>query len=116
MLTKIITVASIVLLLVAVLWLPTVGYQIMLETVVCMASLLVLTQTVQRAKYFWAMPFFVIAVLFNPIVPIVLARKTFLWLDLVCLMTFTFSLAGMAAKPRLSIPSITNRTPGSESL
>lgn len=116
MLTKIMSVASIALLLVAPLWFPTVGHQILLEAVVCTASLLVLTQAVRRGKYFWALPFFAIAVLFNPIVPLVLARKTFLWLDLVCLMTFAISLAGMKAQPRLSIPSVTNRTPGSESL
>lgn len=116
MLTKMMSVASMVLLLMTVLWLPTVGYQIALEAVVCLASILVLTQAVRRGRYFWAIPFFAIAVLFNPIVPIMLARKTFLWLDLVCLITFAFSLVGMKAQPRLSMPSITNRTPGSESL
>ena len=116
MLTKIMSVASMALLLVAPLWFPTPGHQILLEAVVCVASLLVLTQAIRRGKYIWVLPFFAIAVLFNPIVPVVLARKTFLWLDLVCLMTFAFSLTGMKSQPRLSIPSITNRTPGSESL
>jgi len=49
-------------------------------------------------------------------VPVALARRTFLWLDLVCLMTFLISLGALKTRPTLSIPSITDRTPGSESL
>ena len=116
MLTKIMSAASMALLLVAVLRHPTVGYQILLEAVVCMTGILVLTRAVQRGRYFWALPFFAIIVLFNPIAPIVLSRNTFLWLDLVALMTFAVSLACMKTQRRLSIPSMTDPAPGGESL
>jgi hypothetical protein len=116
MLTKIMKGISIAVLLLAVLWQPSASYEIMLQMVVCVSSLLVLTQAVRARKYLWAAGFSAIAVLFNPAVPVALARKPFLWLDVVCLITFLISLAALKAKPILSMPSITNRTPGSESL
>src|SRR5215831_19564145 len=88
MLTKIMKWVSIAALLLAVLRLPTGSYQALLEIVVCMSGLLAATQAVRAGKYFWATGFVAIAVLFNPVVPVALARRTFLWLDLVCLMTF----------------------------
>jgi len=91
-------------------------YQVLLEFVVCVSALLVLTQAVRASKYIWAAGFLVIAGLFNPVVPVILSRKTFLWLDWLCLMTFLVSLAALKRQPVLSMPSITNRVPGSESL
>lgn len=107
---------SIAVLLLAVLRLPSASYQVLLEIFVCVSALLVVTQAVRAGKYFWAAGFVAIAVLFNPVVPVALSRKTFLWLDSVCLMTFLVSLAVLKRQPTLSMPSITNRTPGSESL
>lgn len=92
------------------------SYQILVKIVVCVSGLLVLSQAVRANKYLWAAGFLAIAGLFNPVVPVVLSRKTFLWLDWVCLMTFLISLAALRRQPILSMPSITNRVPGSESL
>ncbi len=116
MFTKIMKWVSIAVLLLAVLRLPTASYQVLLGIVVCVSALLVVTQAVRVGKYFWAAGFVAIAVLFNPVVPVALSRKTFLWLDSVCLMTFLVSLAVLKRQPTLSMPSITNRTPGSEPL
>jgi len=91
-------------------------YQVLLEIVVCVSALLVFTQAARVGKYMWATGFLTIAVLFNPVVPMVLSRKTLLWLDWVCLMTFMISLLALKRQPILSMPSITNRVPGSESL
>ena len=116
MLTRIMMWVSIAVLLLAALRLPTGSYQVMFEVVVCMSGLLAATQAVRAGKYLWATGFSAIAVLFSPVVPLALAQRTFLWLDLVCLMTFLISLAALKTQPALSIPSTTNRTPGSESL
>ena len=116
MFTKSMKWVSIAVLLLAVLRLPTASYQILLEVVVCFTALLVIRQEARSGKYFWAAGFVAIAVLFNPVWPVAFSRKTFLWLDSVCLMTFLVSLAILQRQPTLSMPSITNRTPGSESL
>jgi hypothetical protein len=116
MFTTIMKLVSIVALLLAVLRLPTGSYQVLFEVAVCISGLLAATQAVRARKYLWATGFVAIAVLFNPVAPVALARRTFLWLDLVCLAAFLISLAALKAQPTLSIPSITDRTPGSESL
>ena len=116
MLTKTMKWVSVVALLLALVGRPSAGYQTVLEFVVCLSGLLVLAQAVRTGRYIWAVGFMAIAVLFNPIVPVTLSRKTFLWLDSVCVVTFLVSLALWKRRPMLSIPPITNRTPGSESL
>jgi hypothetical protein len=115
MLTKIMKWVSITALFLEGLRL-TASYQVLLEFVVCVSAILVVTQAVGESKYLWAAGFFAIAVLFNPVVPVALSRKTFLWLDWVCLMTFLVSLVMLKRQPTLSMASITYRTPGSESL
>ena len=115
MLTKIMKWVSFAVLLLAGLRLA-LSYQVLLEFVVCVSGLLVVTQAVRAGKYIWATGFLAIAVLFNPVVPIPLSGKAFLWLDWICLAAFLLSLAALKRQPILSIPSITNRTPGSESL
>jgi hypothetical protein len=126
MLTRIMKGVSVVALLLGFLWnFPAFhkewsvrdgGYLELLNMVVCLTALLVVAQAFRERKYFWAAGFVAIAVLFNPIVPVTLSRKTFLWLDSVCVVTFLVSLALWKRRPILSIPPITNRTPGSESL
>jgi hypothetical protein len=116
MLTKIMKWVSVAVLLLTVLRLPSASLQILLEIVVCVSGLLVATQAVRANKYFWAAGFVAITLLFNPIAPIALSRRIFLWLDWVCIAAFLLSLAALKSQPILSMPSITGRTPGSESL
>ncbi len=103
-------------LLLTAFWVASPGVKILLDIVVCVGALMVATQAVARPKYLWAAGFVAIAVLFNPIVPVALSRNVFLWLDVACLLAFLLSMAALRTQPILSIPSITNRTPGSESL
>jgi hypothetical protein len=116
MLTKSMEWLSIAALLLAVFWRSSANFQLVLESVVCVTGLLVVMQAVRRGKYSWAAGFLAVAVLFNPVVPVALSRNAFLLLDVLCIVTFLVSLAELKRHPRLSIPSITNRTPGSESL
>jgi hypothetical protein len=115
MLTKIMKWVSIAILLLAGLRLAS-SYQVLLQFVVCVSGLLVFTQAFRAGKYIWAAGFLAIAVLFNPVALIPLSGKVSLWLDWVCLAAFLASLAALKMQPTLSIPSITNRTPGSQSL
>ena len=116
MFTKIMKWLSIAVLLLAVVWRSSANFQLVLESIVCVTGLLVFMQAVRRGKYFWAAGFLAIAVLFNPVVPVALSPNAFLWLNALCILTFLVSLAVLKSHPRLSMPSITNRMPGSESL
>ena len=116
MVTKMMKWISVVVLLLAGLRLPTTGNQVLLEIVVCLSSLLAITQAVSASQYFWAAGFLTIAIIFNPIVTLGLSGKTLLWLNWACLATFLLSLA---AWNRRSIPSrapITDRMPDNKVL
>ena len=116
MFTKIMQYICAGVLLITALWVATPGAKIVLDIVVCVGALMVATQAVARPKYLWAGGFVAIAVLFNPIWPVALSREVFFVLDVACLLAFLISLETLKSQPVLSIPSITNRTPGSESL
>ena len=117
MLTKIMKWVSIAMLLLAALRLPSAGYEVLLEFVVCVSGLLAMTQAVRAGKYLWAGGFTAILVLFNPIVPVTLSRQMFLWLDGVCIVAFAASLVVLKKRqPPLSTASVTGQTASIESL
>ena len=103
-------------LVLGLLWGSSAGFRIAMEMVVCVAALVVVTQAFRIGKYFWGAGFVALAVLFNPVAPLTLSRQIFLGLEWVSIAAFLGSLLFLRWRPILSIPSITNRTPGSESL
>jgi hypothetical protein len=105
------------LLLLVVLWRSSSDYRTVLAAFVVWAGAsVVFVQAAGAGNYVWAATFLAVGALFNPVLPIMLPRNVFLWLDLACLVMFLVSLAVWKANPRLSIPSITDPTPRSESL
>jgi uncharacterized protein DUF6804 len=76
------------------------GYMELLALAVFSASLLLVAQTAIGRKYFWAVAFAAIAVLFNPFAPLTLSRTTFLVLDAVCTWFFILSLTWSWREPR----------------
>ena len=116
MFTKTMKWVSIMALLLAFVWRPSTPYQLMLEILICVSALMVVAQAWRAGKYLWAAGFVAVAALFNPVLPVAISRTAFLWVDALCMVTFLVSLAVLKRRPILSIPSITNRTPGSESL
>ncbi len=126
MITKIMKSVSIAALLLSLLWsfstnsqvwsVQVGGYLELLALAVFVTAILVVAQAVRAGKYFWTAGFVLVALLFNPFVPVTLSRRTVLWLDWVCILMVLVSFAVFEMQPTLSMPSITNRTPGSESL
>ncbi len=116
MFTRIMKFACVGALMLMAFWQASAGVEIVLDILICVGAMTVATQAVARPKYFWTAGFVLIAVLFNPIMPVGLSRNIFLALDLSCLVAFLISLEALKSQQMLSIPSITNRTPGSESL
>ena len=116
MLTKIMKWASIAVLLQAVLWRSSGNYQLLLEFVVCAGAIVVGLDAVHAEEYLWATGFVAIALLFNPIAPVVLSRTMFLWLGWASVATFLVSLVVLKPQPRLSLDSLITRARGIESL
>ena len=116
MFTKIMKLVCAGVLLLTAFWVASPGVKILLDILICVGAITVATEAAARPKYLWAIGFVAISLLFNPIAPVALSRNLFLVLNVACLLTFLFSLRTLKGQPVLSIPSITNRTPGSESL
>jgi hypothetical protein len=92
------------------------GYQILLGIVVCIAALFVFGQALNAHKLFWAAGFLTVAILFNPVAPLLFSKRIHLWLDWMSLMTFLVSLMALKQRTRLTLASITNQGVRSESL
>ncbi len=107
---------------VAVVALPgavlSTGDEILLQFAVSASAVLVMVLAGLAGRYVVAAAFTLIAVLFNPVVPVALVSQWFLWMYLSSLAMFGIFLTMLKIRmrPRLSMPSITDRTPGSESL
>ena len=116
MLTKIMKWIAIAALLLALFWHPFAQNRQLLQFVVLAGAVAVLVQAVRAGKHMWIGLFVAVACVFNPILPISFSPSLFIILDALTLVLFMVSLRGLDTKPRLSIASITDRTPGSESL
>jgi len=74
------------------------GYYILLRWVVCGASVFVAVVS-YAAQKIWAMwPFVLVAILFNPLVPIYLTRDIWAPIDIVCAVVFLISIVTLKQK------------------
>jgi len=100
-----------------VLWQRIADYEFLLRAVVCSGAAVVAVQAFHSAKHSWTICFLAIALLFNPAIPVVpLANRLGLAAIVLAAAAFAVSLNKLKSLPLLSIPSITDRNPGSESL
>jgi len=117
MITKLMKWIAIAALFLALFWQPFAENRILLQYVVWAGAMMGFAQAVRASKYLWIGLFLAVAGLFNPIWPAAFSPSVFLVLDAITLVLFLVSLGrGMEMRPRLSIASITDCTPGSESL
>ena len=91
------------------------GFALLLQFVVVAASVVVLTQAATMHRYVWMALFIVLACLFNFVFPVPLSDYIFATASIFAAFLFFFSLE-LVPKPQLSIASITDLVPGSESL
>lgn len=94
--------------------LPTVT--LLLQFVVAGSAAVVLTQAATMRRYWWMALFLLVAGLFNPVFPLSFSSIIFNAVTTLAVLLFFFSLELLQPKPRLSVASITDRLPGSESL
>jgi hypothetical protein len=93
------------------------SYERAVGFVVAMGAVLVAVQATRAKKYGWAVTFYALAVVFNPFV----LTGAFSGNVALCVVAgaiglFVYSLYTLKTQPRLSVMSITDRTPGSQSL
>ena len=115
---KVLTWLSIAALLsILAFWSSAPAFQQEVNLIVCVGATAILIQAFRAKKFRWAAGFLVTAVLFNPAVPVFrFGGQVSLALVIVSVAFFAISLAALRQPSLLSIPSITDRTPGSRSL
>ncbi len=100
-----------------VLWQWIADYEFPLRTAICSGAAVVALQAFRSARHRWTMCFLLIALFFNPAIPVFpLAARLGLAAIVLSAAAFAVSLYRLKSQPLLSIPSITDRNPGSESL
>jgi hypothetical protein len=88
-----------------------------LRFIVSLSAFLVARQAVQAGKRAWAMGFCLLVFLFNPLLTVlVISGRPSLIIVLCAVIAFGISSIALPHQPLKSIPSITDRTPGSVSL
>jgi flagellar biosynthesis protein FlhB len=92
------------------------SYALLTQFVVVAAAAVVLTQAAKMRQYVWMTLFLLVVFLFNPVVPVPFSSYIFGIVSIFAVLLFFFSLELLRPKSRLSIASITDRMPGSESL
>ena len=100
-----------------VLWQWIASYEFPLKVLVSLGAGIVAVQAFHSGRNRWTMCFLSIALLFNPAIPVFpLANRLGLLTIVLAAAAFAVSLTKLKPQPLLSIPSITDRNPGSESL
>ena len=100
-----------------VLWQWIASYEFLLKGFVSLGAGIVAVQAFHSGRNRWTIGFISIALLFNPAIPILpLANRLGLLAIVLTAAAFAVSLTKLKSQPLLSIPSITDRNPGSESL
>jgi hypothetical protein len=116
MLTKAMTWLSVAALVLAVISRSSLRDLGITGLVICAGAVVVLIRAVRLRERYWTAGLIVMALLFNPVIPLPVSSTMILGLELACILAFLASLFALRMHPLLSMPSITDRTPGSESL
>lgn len=95
----------------------TYDYRVLLNSAICLGAIVVAGQAVQSKKLYWAAAFTSVALVFNPVAPVFSSSGyPFIIAISASVLMFATSVWTLKAPRLLSIPSITDRNPGSESL
>jgi hypothetical protein len=98
------------------LWSPPPDYGILVQAVICAAACAVALQFRELGRYFLATAFAGIAVLFNPIAPVMLSRAAFLWVSWISVGMFVVALVRLKNREPVHIASIADAIKRSESV
>jgi len=115
MFTAVLKAIALVGLVIALFW-RSPNYEALLSFFVCVAALVVVGQAIQRKSFLGIGIFLAICALFNPVFPVTMSHTWHLVGNMISAGLFASSLLLLKTRPQMSVLSITDRTPGSESL
>jgi hypothetical protein len=107
---------AIAILLTGMFWRMPANLRSYLDFVITAGAVFVLVQAVSLRKYGWVVAFLAIACLFNPIQPVSFSFEVMVALQIISAALFAVSLELLRTSPRMTIASITEANPKTESL
>jgi hypothetical protein len=103
---------SVAILAIGLFMKPDSDYSVLLQFSICASAVLIVLHSLRaKAEYFWAGAFCCVALLFNPIVPVVPPGGEPFWLDIACITLFLVYYRVYRVKPRVSLASIADNSP-----
>lgn len=89
---------------------------LLFQFVGCGGATFVMMQAARSRKYFWVAAFALIAIYFNPVIPVILPRSASVPIALACCLVFFASVFYLRPVPRMSLghdyrPAGTRRSP-----
>ena len=110
-------VAIATLILAAVLWNYAPPYERVLGFVIALGAVLAAIEAARAGKHKWAAGFYGVALIFNPVLPMgAFVGSVAFSVVTASVGLFACSLYMLKTQPVMSVPSITGRNPGSQSL
>ena len=116
MLTTIMKYVAIATLLTGMFWRLPPNLRSYLDFVITAAAVFVLVQAVSFRKYAWAAIFVLVACVFNPVQPIGFSFSVLIALQVISATLFAVSLVALRTSPRMTIASIIQANPRTQSL
>jgi Family of unknown function (DUF6804) len=116
MLTTIMKYVAIATLLAGLFWRFVPNARTYLDFLVAAGAVFVLVQAIRLHKYWWVAGFSAVILLFNPIRHLEFSFGTTVVLQILTAAVFAVSLQLLKTSPRLTIASITEANPRTESL
>jgi hypothetical protein len=116
MLTTIMKYVAIATLLAGLFWQFVPNARTYLDFLIAAGAVFVVVQAISLRKYWWVAGFGAITFLFNPIRPLEFSFRTTVALQILTAAVFAVSLQLLKTSPRMTIASITETNPGTESL
>jgi hypothetical protein len=116
MLTSIMKYVAIVVLVVSTFWYLPANLRSYPDFVITGAAVFALVQAVNLRKYAWGAAFVAVACVFNPIHPIGFSSAVLVAIKVISAALFAVSLQVLRTSPRMTIASITDANPRTESL
>ena len=108
--------AAVAALVIGIFWRMSFDHLSYLNFVVTLAAALVVVQAASLRQYWWVVSFVAIACLFNPILPIELSSRLTIGFQVISAAIFAGSLQLLHSEPTMTIASITEVNPKTESL
>jgi len=116
MLTTIMKYVAIAALLTVIFWHLPSNPRSYFDFVIAAAAVFVLVQAVQLRKYAWTAAFLLVGCVFNPIQPVAFSFGMLVALQIGAAAVFAVSLVALRTSPRMTIASVIDSNPRTESL